>query len=183
MLPQPPDTVRAKPDDVAAESYHYWTEGSGYGALDHDSACALLSMEGGETSFRWKWRHKSGAFYECVVGDHGHAFGSFQHQMPRIRIIEKAIGVDISKTALANPDEGAVSHLENLGAADWEISNRQSFGYKRVRPALIEAPTLMLKIAVLVRLFEQSAHQERDTAIRFALGNAYSERFQNGKMA
>jgi hypothetical protein len=183
MLPQPPDTVRAKPDDVMAESYRYWTEGSSYGLLDHASACALLAMGGGETSFRWKWQHKSGHFFECVVGDHGHAFGEFQHQMPRIRIIERETGIDISKTALADPDEGAVSHWDNLRAADWEISDRKSFGYKRVRPALIEAPTLMLKVAVLVRLFEQSAHQERDTSIRFALGNAYSERFQNGKMA
>lgn len=180
MKPIPPGMERAKPDDVMRESYNYWTRLSPYGKLDHDSAVALVAMGAGETSFRWSWRHTgTSMFYECVVGDHGHAFGEFQHQKPRCHIIEAATGIDIIATALADPKFGAVSHMQNLKAADWEISDRLSFGYKKVRPALIAAQTPHEKVATLVHLFEGSANQERDTFIRFALFNAYSERLLN----
>jgi hypothetical protein len=184
MKPIPPNMERARPDDVMRESYTYWTQFSAYGNFDHDSAVALVAMGAGETSFRWSWRHiVTGHFYECVVGDHGHAFGEFQHQRPRCHIIEAAIGIDITATAIADPKFGAVSHSQNLEAADWEISDRLSFGYKKVRPALIAAQTPHEKVAVLVHLFEGSAKQERDTFIRFALFNAYSERLRNGSVA
>jgi hypothetical protein len=175
---------RAKPDDVMRESYLYWTQKSKYGKLDHDSAVALVAMGAGETSFRWNWRQlNTGMFFECVVGDHGHAFGEFQHQAPRCDVILEHTDIDIRYTAFVEPLDQAVSHMENLIAADWEISDRLSYGYKKVRPALIAAQTPHEKVATLVHLFEGSANQERDTFIRFALFNAYSERLRNAAMA
>jgi hypothetical protein len=165
----PPGAVVASPHDVADESYLYWTKQSSYGLLPHIEACCLLAMGDGETSFRWKWKLKTGSFTCCVVGDHGHAHGEFQHQAPRIKTILEHTGINILNCDLADPALGAVTHWDNLRAADWEISDRLSFGYKKVRPALLSLPTPREKIAMLVHSFEQSADTDRDTEKRLHL--------------
>lgn len=165
----PPGAVPAAPHDVADESYVYWTQQSSYGVLPHIEACCMLAMGDGETSFRWKWRLQTGSFTCCVVGDHGHAHGEFQHQVPRIKAIFDETGINILNCDFPDPALGAVTHLANLSGADWEISDRKSYGYKKVRPLLLSLPTPGEKIAMLVHKFEQSADTGRDTEKRIHL--------------
>lgn len=141
------------PHDVAAESYAYWRSVG----LDHLTACAWLGNEDGETSFRLG-----------VIGDHGTAFGPAQHHQARIDTIKqpppKGCGIDI-KTA---------SHADQLKAIHWEVTEG---AYRHVLPAVIAAPTMAAKIAVLVSRYEQSAQQDRDIRRRAALGNYWAGEF------
>jgi hypothetical protein len=134
------------PHDVAKESYTFWRS-VGY---SHEDALAWLAMEDGETSFRLG-----------VVGDHGHAFGPFQHQRARIALMAlpepKGCGIDIREAWLS---KRPTAHLECLKAAHWETTKG---AYKRIGLQLIAAKEPEDKIALLVRKFEQSAMQDRDT--------------------
>jgi hypothetical protein len=177
---QPPNSVVATPHDVAEESYNYWTGPGGYGHVD---SCIWLSMEDGETSFRWSWRLLSGSFTDCVVGDHGHAFGGFQHQLPRIRVIgqdpPKGCGINIMGTALSDPAKGAITHLQNLQAADFETTH--VVGYRGIRARLIATQTPHDKVAFMVKHFEQSADHDNDIRKRlheFDYWNAHFGRKQ-----
>jgi hypothetical protein len=60
------------PHDVAKESYMFWRS-VGY---SHEDAVALTADVDGETSFRIG-----------VIGDHGHAYGPFQHQRLELLIL------------------------------------------------------------------------------------------------
>jgi hypothetical protein len=129
--------------DVAKESYKFWRS-VGY---NHEQACAWLAMEDGETSFRLG-----------VVGDHGKAFGPFQHQAPRINLIArlppKGCGIDVR-----NPQ---CSHLEGLQAANWETSPGGPPPFFRIRGQLLECKSGYEAVALLVNKFEMSAKRERD---------------------
>lgn len=142
------------PHDVAKESYIFW-RGVGY---SHEDALAWLAMEDGETSFRIG-----------VVGDHGHAFGPFQHQHARIALMAqpppKGCGINVKEVWLSKK---LSAHLDCLKAAHWESTQGS---YKRVSPLLIAAQEPEDKIAVLVRKYEQSAMQDRDIARRLNLYN------------
>lgn len=141
-------------EDIAKESYLFWRS-VGY---NHEEAIAWLAMEAGETSFR-----------QGVVGDHGHAFGPFQHQWARIHLMSltppAGCGINIKDWWLGGKPE---AHLMCLKATDWETSKG---AYKRIKPQLQAAPTPEEKVALLVRKFEQSANQDRDVERRMALYN------------
>jgi hypothetical protein len=141
-------------EDIAKESYMFWRS-AGY---THEEAIAWLAMEAGETSFRIG-----------VVGDHGEAYGPFQHHWARIHLMALSppagCGINIKDEWLSGrPD----AHLRCLKAADWEISKG---AYKRIKPQLQAAETPEEKVAVLVRKFEQSASQQRDIDRRMGLYN------------
>jgi hypothetical protein len=129
--------------DVAKESYEFWRS-VGY---NHMQACAWLAMEDGETSFRLG-----------VVGDHGKAFGPFQHQYPRISIImqppPKGCGIDVR-----DPN---CTHIEALQAANWETSPGGPPPFYSIRGLLSRTQTPIEAVALLVNKFEMSAHRERD---------------------
>jgi hypothetical protein len=145
------------PHDVAKESYMFWRS-VGY---SHEDALAWLAMEDGETSFRIG-----------VVGDHGHAYGPFQHQKARMALIAepppRGCGIDIKEAWLSRRPS---AHLECLKAAHWETTQG---AYKRVGPLLSAAAEPEDKVAVLVRKFEQSAMQDRDIERRLNLYNYWA---------
>jgi hypothetical protein len=176
--PQPPNSMVASPHDVAIESYAFYTTEGGMG---HEDTCAMLSMEDGETGFRWSWRLNSGSFVQCVVGDNGHAFGAYQHQMLRIRVIAatppKGCKINIAKTALGDINAGAVTHIENLRAALWEIQNAP--GYRGIYNGLKAQPTPLDKVRFLVKHFEQSADQENDVRKRIHEFDYWDTFFKN----
>jgi hypothetical protein len=140
--------------DVAKESYTFWRS-VGY---SHEDALAWLAMEDGETSFRLG-----------VVGDHGEAYGPFQHHWIRIALMAlpppKGCGINIKEAWLSKKPS---AHLDCLKAAHWESTQGT---YKRVSPQLIAAQEPEDKIAVLVRKYEQSSMQDRDIARRLNLYN------------
>jgi hypothetical protein len=149
------------PHDVARESYLHWRN-SGF---SHEDACALLSMEDGETSFRWASRTNLG-FFGCVVGDHGKAHGPFQHWDGRANAIQEATKIDVR----------TCSHLDALKGADWEMSHGD--GYRRVRQHLQEAATPRDKVSVLVREYERSRMQDRDIERRLHLFDYWNKEFR-----
>lgn len=136
--------------DLAKLAYLYWRS-VGY---SHEDSIALTANVDGETSFRLG-----------VIGDHGHAFGFFQHQMPRIKDILKGCGIDIRDSWAVN------DWLACLKGAEWEMS----YGPKRwrLRAALQAAATPRDKITVLVH-YEASLLQDRDIDRRTALYNYWS---------
>jgi hypothetical protein len=147
--------------DVAKESYLYWRNHG----LSHDDACALLSMEDGETSFRWAKQHPEG-FFGCVVGDHGKAHSIFQWWDARADAIQKATKIDVR----------TCSHLDALKGADWEMSHGD--GYRRVRMHLQQAATPRDKVSVLVREYERSRMQDRDIERRLHLFDYWDKEFR-----
>jgi hypothetical protein len=136
--------------DLAKQAYLYWRS-VGY---THEDAIALTANVDGETSFRLG-----------VIGDHGHAFGFFQHQLPRIKDIQKGCGIDIRESWAAN------DWLACLKGAEWEMSH----GPKRwrQRAALQAAITPRDKIEELVH-YEASLLQDRDINRRANLYNYWA---------
>lgn len=138
------------PHDVAKESYEFWRS-VGY---NHMQACAWLAMEDGETSFRLG-----------VVGDHGKAFGPFQHQFPRINLIMRpppeGCGIDVR-----DPN---CTHIEALQAANWETSPGGPPPFFRIRGRLLKTQTPIEAVSLLVNKFEMSAMRERDINRRIHL--------------
>lgn len=136
--------------DVAKESYDFWRS-VGY---NHLQAIAWLAMEDGETSFRLG-----------VVGDHGKAFGPFQHQFPRINLIKKpppkGCGIDVR--------EPTCTHIDGLRAANWETSPGGPPPFFRIRKQLLECVTPREAVSLLVNKFEMSAMRERDIERRLHL--------------
>lgn len=145
------------PHDVAKESYMFWRS-VGY---SHEDAMAWVAMEAGETSFRIG-----------VVGDHGEAYGPFQHHWARISLIAKpppkGCGINIQEAWLSGRP---TAHVECLKAAHWESTQG---AYKRVGPQLVAAPEPEDKISVLVRKYEQSAMQDRDIDRRISHYNYWN---------
>lgn len=136
------------PHDLAKLAYLYWRS-IGY---SHEDAIALTADVDGETSWRLG-----------VIGDHGHAYGFFQHQLPRIIDIQKGCGIDIREAWAAS------DWLACLKAAEWEMSH----GPKRwrQRAALQAALTPKEKIEILVHKYEGSLFQDRDINRRLNLYN------------
>lgn len=137
--------------DLAKAAYLYWRS-VGY---SHEDAIALVANVDGETSFRLG-----------VIGDHGHAFGFFQHQLPRIVDIFKGCGIDIRESWATN------DWLACLKGAEWEMAH----GSKRwrQRAELQAATTPRDKIEVLVRGYEGSLLQDRDIERRLNLYNYWA---------
>lgn len=144
------------PKEVAKESYHFWRS-VGY---NHVQAIAWLAMEDGETSFRLG-----------VVGDHGKAFGPFQHQGPRISVIAQAppkgCGIDVRLPAC--------THRAGLEAANWETSPGGPPPFYRVRKALLACTTPKDAVSLLVNKFEMSAQRQRDIDRRLHLYDYWDE--------
>lgn len=157
--------------DVAEESYRFWTGAipgviRPYGPLQ---AYGFLAMQDGETSFR----------YPFPVGDHGHAHGPFQHQLPRIVAINHGwdahhpgIGIDLLDPNLTN--------LDGLRAADWETSELGPPPYRVIRRELEALNDIGAMVALLVNKFEQSMDRERDTRLRLSEARYWAGQFGPG---
>jgi hypothetical protein len=142
------------PDEIRAESYAFWT-GAIPGVIRPYrpvQATAINAMQNGETSYRWPF----------PIGDHGHAFGGFQHQQVRIDDIRAHTGIDIKDPNL--------SDLDCLKAADWEMTHSRHYG--QVRPILEVLQTLEACVAILVCLYERPLEKPRDIVRRLNLGRA-----------
>jgi hypothetical protein len=153
------------PDEIREESYAFWT-GTIPGVLRPYrpvQAYAINAMQNGETSYRWPF----------PIGDHGHAFGGFQHQQTRIDDIFTHTGIDIKDPNLSN--------IDCLKAADWEMTYSQH--YKQVRPILEVLQTLEACIAILVCLYERPLDKPRDITRRLSLARADAMRVGPGVTA
>jgi hypothetical protein len=103
-------------------------------------------------------------------GNHGHAFGGFQHQQARIDDIHAHTGIYLKDPNLSN--------LDCLKAADWEMT--QSRHYGQVRPILEVLQTLEACVAILVCLYEQPLDKPRDITRRLNLARADAARMGIG---
>lgn len=142
------------PDQVAAESFAFWSPKVRLPL----HAFALLGNEDRETSFNPK-----------AVGDHGQAFGPFQHHPARCDAIQKGCGIDIRMAG----------HVEQLQAAFFEMTEGE---YKRVWPLFQATSTLWSACQVLVREYERSANQARDVRRQVLLAEKWALRFQHAPM-
>jgi hypothetical protein len=137
------------PHDVALESFHFWTEHSFFKQYKRTSALGLMAMEDGETSFRLG-----------VVGDHGHAWGPFQHQKGRRTEILRLTGIDVA----------TASHLDALAGADYEINKIPP--YRRIAEQVEVLTDPEAIVTLLVVKFEQAQNPDnRDVRRRMNLYN------------
>lgn len=135
------------PHDVALESFRYWTELSTFRKYKRTSALGIMSQEAGETSFKLG-----------VVGDNGHAWGPFQHQMKRRGEIKRKTGIDVA----------TAPHLEALSGADYEINKIPPYRHIAEQMEAMNDPEAI--VTLLVVKFEQSFNPgNRDVRRRMAL--------------
>jgi hypothetical protein len=132
------------PHDVALESFHYWTEISRFRKYKRTSALGLMAMEDGETSFRLG-----------VVGDHGHAWGPFQHQRGRRQEILRLTTIDVA----------TAPHLDALAGADYEINKIPPYRHIADQVEALTDPEAIVRL--LVTKFEQAENPgDRDVRRR-----------------
>jgi hypothetical protein len=139
------DPVMA-PHEVALESFRYWTELSKFRKYKRSSALGMMAMEDGETSFRLG-----------VVGDHGHAWGPFQHQAGRRAEILRQTNIDVA----------TAPHLMALEGADFEINKIPPYRHIAEGIEALDDPEAI--VTMLVTKFEQSQNPgNRDVRRRVA---------------
>ena len=144
------------PHEVALESFRYWTELSTFRKYKRPSALGMMSMEDGETSFRLG-----------VVGDHGHAWGPFQHQGGRRAEILRQTGIDVA----------TAPHLKALEGADFEINKIPP--YRKIAEQLEALTDPEEIVRLLVTKFEQAANPgDRDVHRRVNLYNFWDGELQ-----
>ena len=135
-----------EPHEVALESFQYWTQLSEFKKYKRSSALGMMSMEDGETSFRLG-----------VVGDHGHAWGPFQHQRIRRDEILRLTGIDVA----------TAPHLKALAGADFEINKIPPYRHIAEEMEALDDPEAI--VTLLVTKFEQAENpNNRDVRRRMA---------------
>jgi hypothetical protein len=134
------------PHEVALESFNYWTNLSKIRKYKRTSALGMMTMEEGETSFQLG-----------VVGDHGHAWGPFQHQKVRRQQILIKTGIDVA----------TAGHPDALAGADYEINKIPPYRHVADDIEAMNDPNDI--VPYLVRKFEQSENPgNRDVRRRLA---------------
>jgi hypothetical protein len=137
------------PHDVALESFRYWTELSHFRKYKRSSALGMMSQENGETSFRLG-----------VIGDHGHAWGPFQHQAKRRAEILRLTTIDVA----------TAPHLDALAGTDYEINKIPPYRHIADQVEALTDPEAI--VTLLVDKFEGSENPgNRDVRRRMNLYN------------
>ncbi|WP_127902323.1 phage tail tip lysozyme [Solirhodobacter olei] len=127
----------------AKQSYEFWLSKG----LAPAAALAMVADEQGESGFNWVKR-----------GDGGAAGGSFQWHADRRADILRGTGIDVWNRN--------TSHLQQLRAAYWEMTQGTDAGARAAWSALTGAKTMAKCIRAAVRDFERTRHPVPDVRKR-----------------
>lgn len=123
----------------ARQSYEFWLSKG----LAPAAALAMVANEQGESGFNWVNR-----------GDGGSAGGSFQWHANRRADILKGTGIDVWNRG--------TSHLQQLRAAYWEMTQGSDAGARAAWSVLTGAKTIADCIKAAVKDFERTRHPVPD---------------------